>query len=222
MEDYRYAPRVSPENAIRRRGEQTVAQLRIINAALKLFAERGVGGTSLRMIASELGVTVAAVYHQYQSKDEIIFSALESELLRLKRVVDSAEEEPNARRAREALITGMVDLTLGTGRSVSTILSDPVVTGSFGRHAVFRDLLHRMSTLLMGEDTHEARIRTTTLIAAINGTATHPLVADLDDEALRSELVNMAHRLLPGRGRRAGRASGVRPGASPGPHPLCL
>ena len=44
------------------------------HAALELFARNGVGGTSLRMIADELGVTKAAVYHQYNTKDEIIYA----------------------------------------------------------------------------------------------------------------------------------------------------
>ena len=64
------------------RPEPTAAQWRVIAAALELFAEHGVGGTSLRMIAAKLGVTVAAVYHQYNTKNEIIVAAVESELLR--------------------------------------------------------------------------------------------------------------------------------------------
>ena len=116
----------------------------MINAALKLFAQKGVGGTSLRMIAAELGVTVAAVYHQFHTKDEIIFAAVETELRRLEAVVDAAEAVPTAEGAREALVTGMVDLTSGgLGRSVSAVLSDPIVTESFDRHSDFRDLILR-------------------------------------------------------------------------------
>jgi len=171
----------------------------VINAALKLFAQNGVGGTSLRMIASELGVTVAAVYHQYNTKDEIIYAAVESELRRLEAVVDAAEAEPTAGAAREALVTGMVELALGgTGRSVSAVLSDPIVTGWFHRNRRYRDLIPRMRRLLMGEETsREQRIRTATLIAVINGAALHPFVADLDEDILRRELLQIAHLLLP-------------------------
>ncbi|HUO48360.1 MAG TPA: helix-turn-helix domain-containing protein [Acidimicrobiales bacterium] len=182
--------------------EPTAAQWRVITAALKLFAEHGVGGTSLRMIAAELGVTMAAVYHQFHTKDEIIFAAVESELRRLEAVVDAAEAQPTVTKAREAMLTGMVDMTIGVGRSVSTVLNDPAVTGSFSRHAGYRDLLRRIRVLLMDDSTsREARVRTATLIAAINGTATHPLVADLDDETLRHEVLFVARRLLPPRPR---------------------
>jgi AcrR family transcriptional regulator len=169
----------------------------VITAALKLFAEHGVGGTSLRMIAAELGVTMAAVYHQFHTKDEIIFAAVESELRRLEAVVDAAEAEPTRSRARQAMVEGMVEMTIGVGRSVSTVLNDPAVTGSFSGHAGYRGILRRIRVLLMDEPTtKQARVRTATLIAAINGTATHPLVADLDDDTLRAELLVLAGTLL--------------------------
>jgi AcrR family transcriptional regulator len=183
---------------VHRGPEPTDAQWRVINAALKLFAEKGVGGTSLRMIAGELGVTVAAVYHQYNTKAEIIDAAVESELRRLEAVVDAAEAEPTAGRARDALVGGMVDLTLGgVGRSVSAVLSDPMVTGSFDRTR-FRELMVRVRSLLMGSGSSpEGGIRTATLIAALNGAAIHPFVADFDEATLRRELLQIAHLLLP-------------------------
>lgn len=190
---------MSPSKPVKRGPEPSQAQWRVINAALKLFAENGVGGTSLRMIAGELGVTVAAVYHQYNTKDEIIYAAAESELRRLEAVVDAAEAEPTAHAARESLVSGMVDLTLsGVGRGVSAVLSDPIVTTHFHRHARFLELIPRMRRLLMGDGTsREPRIRTATLIAVINGASTHPFVADLDDDTLRRELLQIAHQLLP-------------------------
>jgi AcrR family transcriptional regulator len=189
---------MSPSRPVQRGLEPTDAQWRVINAALMLFARNGIGGTSLRMIAKELGVTVAAVYHQYNTKDEIIVAAVESQLRRLEAVVDAAEAVPAAEGAREVLVTGMVDLTAaGVGRSVSAVLSDPIVMGSFDPDR-FRSLISRMRRLLVGdENSRRSRVRTATLIAALNGAATHPFVADLDEATLRSELLEIAHLLLP-------------------------
>ena len=50
------------------------------------------------MIADEIGVTKAAVYHQYKTKDEIVLAAAESELGRLAAVVEAAETESSAER----------------------------------------------------------------------------------------------------------------------------
>ena len=78
----------------------TAAQARVITAALELFAEHGVGGTSLAMIADSLGVTKAAVYHQYRTKDEIVIAAAELDLARLEEALDAAEAQEGGPQAR--------------------------------------------------------------------------------------------------------------------------
>jgi AcrR family transcriptional regulator len=176
----------------------SAAQARIISAALDLFARNGVGGTSLQMIADTIGVTKAAVYHQYNTKDEIVLAAAEAELAMLEAVVDAAEAEPSQRRARERLVTGIVDLAVAHRRTVSTILNDPVIAHFFAEHESFGHVMDRMSHVLMGDDIgHEERVSTAMLTAAISGTVIHPLVAGLDDETLRSHLNQLARRLLP-------------------------
>ena len=90
----------------------TAAQTRVIETALDLFAEHGISGTSLQMIADALGVTKAAVYHQYNTKDEIILAVAEVVLTRLEAAVTAAEAERSRPRAREVLITAMIDLAV--------------------------------------------------------------------------------------------------------------
>jgi AcrR family transcriptional regulator len=149
------------------------------------------------MIADEIGVTKAAVYHQYKSKDEIILAAAESELRRLEAVIDVAESESSPKRARDSLLAGIVNLAVDRGRTTSTILSDPVIVGFFADHDEFRDVMHRLRHILIGDDAApEARVRTAMLIAAISGAVMHPFVADLDDEMVRTELLRLARRFL--------------------------
>jgi AcrR family transcriptional regulator len=177
----------------------SAAQARVITAALDLFARHGVGGTSLQMIADEIGVTKAAVYHQYKTKDEIVLAAAESELWRLEAVVAVAENESSPKRSRDSLISGIVDLAIDRGRSASTVLSDPVIVGFFADHEEFRDVMHRLRHILVGDDTApQARVRTAMLIAAISGAVMHPLVADLEDDVVRAELLRLARRFLAG------------------------
>jgi AcrR family transcriptional regulator len=175
----------------------SAAQARVITAALDLFARHGVGGTSLQMIADEIGVTKAAVYHQYKTKDEIILAAAESELKRLEAVIKVAEKESSRKRARDSLVAGIVDLAVDRGRSASTILSDPVIIGFFADHDGFRNVMHRLRHILVGEDAGpQARVRTAMLIAAVSGVVMHPFVADLDDDLVRAELLRLARRFL--------------------------
>jgi AcrR family transcriptional regulator len=175
----------------------SAAQARIIAAALDLFPRHGVGGTSLQMIADHIGVTKAAVYHQYNTKDEIILAAAETELARVEAVVAAAETERSRTRARDVLLTGMIDLAVESRRTMSTILTDPVIGGFFADHETFRDVMHRLRRILLGDDHGpEARVRVAMLIAATSGAVMHPFVADLDDDTLRAELLRLARRFL--------------------------
>src|SRR5262245_3000438 len=105
-------PAPLPETAARSGVNYSAAQVRIINAALDLFAEHGVGGTSLQMIADTIGVTKAAVYHQFKTKDEIVLAAAETELAKVEHAIEAAEAEPDRARAREVLVDRIVDLAV--------------------------------------------------------------------------------------------------------------
>jgi len=72
---------------------RTAAQTRVINAALDLFGRHGVSGTSLQMIADEMGVTKAAVYRQFKTKEEIVIAITEREMSKLEDVLEAAEAE---------------------------------------------------------------------------------------------------------------------------------
>ena len=45
---------------------------RVLSAASELFRTNTLAGTSLQMIADRLGVTKAAIYHHFKSRDEIV------------------------------------------------------------------------------------------------------------------------------------------------------
>ena len=71
--------------------QHSAARTRVLDAALDLFAQHGVSGTSLQMIADAVGITKAAVYHQFRTKDNIVLAVTERELFRLAPALDEAE-----------------------------------------------------------------------------------------------------------------------------------
>jgi AcrR family transcriptional regulator len=191
----RYGPDVT--SAVPATGSYTAAQIRIVTAAVELFAQHGVGGTSLQMIADALGVTKAAVYHQFKTKDEIVVAVAEAELARLETALDAAEAESDSVRARAVLVARIVDLAVERRRMESTLLGDPVIVRFFAHHEPFRRVMSRLYRLLMGDDAGtDARVPAAMLTAAIGGAVMHPLVADLDDDTLRAQLLLLAHRFL--------------------------
>ncbi len=181
-----------PESA---RDALTPPQARIVAASLELFATRGVGGTSLQMIADAIGVTKAALFYQFRTKDEIVLAAAEDELSRLEAVLDQAEVAPSRTRQRQLLLKGIVDLAVDRRRTVNVILSDPVVLGVFAEHDRYHQVLDRLTDLLMGPATGRHRhMQTAMFMAALSGAVMHPMLSDMDDETLRSELLRLAKR----------------------------
>jgi TetR/AcrR family transcriptional regulator, cholesterol catabolism regulator len=73
---------------------------RIVAVAARLFAERGIAGTTVRMIGDEVGVLSGSLYHHFDSKEEMvdaIISSYFSELLERYKVVLATNETPRAR-----------------------------------------------------------------------------------------------------------------------------
>jgi len=176
----------------------TAAQTRVVDAALALFAEHGVSGTSLQMIADAIGVTKAAVYHQYNTKDEIVLAVAQVVLARLDTAVTAAEAERSRARARDVLIEQMVDFAVERRSTASVLQRDPVMLRFLDEHEPFRRVMVRVNRVLMGGASEaNARVQAAALAAIIAGAVIHPLVLDLDDETLRSQLLKQTRRLLP-------------------------
>jgi len=57
---------------------------KILKVASKLFSEFGFLGVSMREIAKRVGITKAALYHHFKSKNEIYFRVLDESFERLK------------------------------------------------------------------------------------------------------------------------------------------
>jgi AcrR family transcriptional regulator len=191
------APSRTASRGRRERKSPSAAQTRIIEAALREFAKNGVGGTSLQMIADDIGVTKAAVYHQYRTKDEIVRAVAGAEFDRLEAVLDLAESEADQDRAREVALSMIIDLAVERRRENRAILTDPLVGRLLARDQRPGKVLDRLNRLLMGPGAEpDSEIATVMLTAAISGAVIHPLVIRRSDETLRTQLRALAERFL--------------------------
>ena len=183
---------------------RTAAQTRVLDAALKLIAERGVSGTSLQMIADAMGVTKAAVYRQFKTKEEIVIAITERELGALEDAVEAAEAELEAAeaeghglRARQVLLDRMIDQAIARRGVVSVLQFDPVIIRLQAEHKPFQRFIERLYAALLGTEAGvEARLHAAMLSSAISVAVMHPLVADVDDKTLRAQLLQMTRRML--------------------------
>jgi AcrR family transcriptional regulator len=154
------------------------------------------------MIADEIGVTKAAVYHQYNTKEEIVRAVAEAELDRLEAALDSAERESPPERIREAVVDCIIDLAIDRRHQIGSLLNDPIIGRLYAHDKRLVRTLGRLNSLLMGANAGpESHLATAMLTAAISGAVMHPMVVDRDDETLRAQLQHLARRFLglPGR-----------------------
>jgi AcrR family transcriptional regulator len=176
---------------------RTPAQSRILHAALDLFADHGVSGTSLQMIADAVGVTKAAVYHKFKTKEEIVIAVAEMELATLENALEAAEAQADSVGARKVLLTEVVGMAVERRRWVRALQNDPVMVRLLGEHEPFRNLITRLYAILLNEaDDTEARISAALFSGAIAGTVINPLVDDIDDDTLRSVLIHLTARMF--------------------------
>lgn len=173
------------------------ARERVLEAALELFADHGVSGTSLQMIADRLGVTKAAVYYQFHSKDDITLAVVRPVYDDIEHLLRIAETLPAAATRRNVATAGMVELIIQHRRISSVFYGDPTVHRLLEDNAEFRGLGDRLAALLLGPDPDTAtRVAISVLIAGIHGCVTDPTVADLDDAELQQVLLALTKTFL--------------------------
>jgi len=175
---------------------RSAAQTRILDAALALIGENGVGGTSLQMIADTIGVTKAAVYHQFKTKEDIVVALTERELGELEEALELAEAEQSRPRAREVLLEGVIDMTVRRRGVASTLQFDPVIVRLLAEHQPFQQFIARLYGVLVGEAGDDAVVSAAMLAGAIAVGVMHPLVGDIDDDTLRAQLLRLTKRFI--------------------------
>jgi AcrR family transcriptional regulator len=94
------------------RQEANSTRERILDVALDLFVTQGYDGTSLREIAEQLGVTKAALYYHFKSKEDILL-ALHMRMHEFgKNALDSVGDEPMSLELWGQLLDQVVDQML--------------------------------------------------------------------------------------------------------------
>jgi AcrR family transcriptional regulator len=95
---------------------------RIIVEAARLFSEHGVETTSMRMIAESVGVSKAALYYHFDSKEDLHFHihfAVISEVLEQLREIRDADLSP---REKVRNVIGLIFESIATHRDRFTVL----------------------------------------------------------------------------------------------------
>lgn len=96
---------VPPGGPARRGRPRGSTRERILDVALELFTEQGYEQTSLREIAERLGVTKAALYYHFKSKEDIVSSLVEDYFGQIDALIEWGRSQPGTAESRGTVLS---------------------------------------------------------------------------------------------------------------------
>ena len=169
---------------------------RLVGVAIDLFTRHSFAGTSLQMIADDIGFTKAAIYHHFRTREQLLLAVLEPLLDELRVVVDAAQAKRSAHARADQMLTGYAALAVRHRRLVGVLAADPSVAAALEERADWTQLIARQLALLADVDPGPAGKVKAAMVFAGMATAAGSLSVGLDDDDLRACLIDAGRRTL--------------------------
>src|SRR5947208_2303164 len=125
---------------------------RLLDVATVLISQNGFAGTSLQMIADELGFTKAAIYYHFRTRDQLLVAVMDPLLHQIRRVVDLAESQRTPRTQMSAMVEGFAGIVAKNRSLAAVMVFDPSVHRVLNIEPEWGDLIARQLSLLMQLD----------------------------------------------------------------------
>ncbi|SDD21592.1 TetR/AcrR family transcriptional regulator [Glycomyces harbinensis] len=135
-----------------REQSQPSTRERIQQTAIALFSEHGYEHTSLREIAEHLGVTKAALYYHFKTKEDIAASFFESYAVDLDRISDWGETQPRDLATRTELLRRYAEVIRAHVPVLKFMQYNQAALTRLDRMSVFRMRQRRLHALLVEAD----------------------------------------------------------------------
>ena len=169
----------------------------MLNAAVALFAEHGVHGTSLQMIADRIGVGKAAVYYQFRTKEDIVLEVIRPSIDDIARFIKIAEALPDAQQQRAVAVSGLIEMVVRHRQLAVIFHGDPAIDQLVTGEPELKAVADRLRDILEGPDRRPVdRIAFSVFFAGVGKAVADPELADIDDADLHRALLDLAGRIL--------------------------
>jgi AcrR family transcriptional regulator len=169
----------------------------LLSVATQLFAEQGVSGSSLQQIADAAGVTKAAVYHHFKSKEEIVAAVLEPALDAITAIVRMAGTYSSPTARCEAAIVGLADQAVEHRELWAVLLRDASVETLLNEEQQYAELFASLHRLLAGPRPNKRRpLLVAMFLSGLLAPARDPAAASIADDELRAGIIEAGRRLL--------------------------
>ena len=180
---------------------RTDTRSRVQKVALELFAGQGYEKTSLREIAERLGVTKAALYYHFKSKEDIVHSFTDDYFAEIDALLEWAKDQPRNDETRREILDRYVGIVLG-GSEVFRFLeqnraSVQAMQAGKDRFVRFRGRLDALVDLLAGPGAPlRDRVRASAAVLGVGATC-HVYLQQVDDpDKLRAIVLEIALDLI--------------------------
>ena len=188
---------------VRRKGSDTRAEIQEV--ALELFTTNGYDATSLREIAERLGITKAALYYHYDSKEAIIRGVFEQRTAEFDELIEWAEAQPRTPELPAEIFQRWFEVNTTSGLRMIrfAVANHHAIRDHAPDKGGLRERMQRIVDLIGGPDAalpEQLRITMALLSFNIAVMAGQGLAAD-DDEimaAAKDAAMSLLHDLLPG------------------------
>jgi len=164
--------------------------------ALHLFARDGVDGTSLQAIADEMGVSKAAVYYHYKTKDELILGLLTPLLAEITAMAQRVGAQRGRQARLDVMISGLVNLAVDDHDRFALIIGDPYVGHLISEQALAQGWTSLTELVTGPESDDSARIALAIYITGLLGPLRDPALVALGSDALRGHMTECGRRLM--------------------------
>lgn len=172
---------------------------RIQEIALRLFIEQGYEATSLREIAEELGVTKAALYYHFKTKDDIVASLVEQRQQQLEELLAWLKTQPKTPETRRELVHRYADTMLSSShhkvahfleRNQTALRDHPTLT------RIREVMLEMVRELSSGDDALEVRLARTMALFSLHASKWFIQDEGLDEREVNEAAVKVALRFI--------------------------
>jgi AcrR family transcriptional regulator len=141
---------IPQERTAARRGRPGYDRAQVLDIAVQLFNEQGYDATSVADLAKRLGLTKSALYHHFDSKDQLLSQALDVALSGLEEVLaDAKRAEGSSSDQLRAVLRGAVEVLIERLAYVTLLLrvrgNSPVEVAALERRRIFD---HRVAGLV--------------------------------------------------------------------------
>jgi len=171
-------------------------RVRLVDAAVRLITRHGFAGTSLQMIADELGFTKAAIYYHFRTREQLLGAVVEPFLSELQTVIDDAERLRGVHARADHMVRGYAGLAVRNRALVSVLAGDPSVNEALKTRPEWAALIDRQMRLLTDVAPGPAgRVKAMMVFSGMSAAA-GPASDDIPVEELYAHLVDTSRRAL--------------------------